>query len=290
MFKNFSKLLLPTLSILIFTTPNSLRAGFGNDAFEDDPNLRQEDNLDWPEVEFPSPEMRGRGFQAGESFEYRAQWGWFRKAGRIVFSTEDSDDPDQPAMIVKTETASAGMIRKFYPMTLIATTVLDTENWRMLKNETRGKIRSDESATVTLFDFDRELMNYEDQLEPRFNRIRELPYDCPVDYSSAFLQLRGMDLAVGETYPIFVSTKGKFYYSVLKVMEIEELNTSIGEVDCFRLEPISSFPVSKVFREGGKMSIWITNDDRRIPVRFDVKTSVGNASIRLEKYTLAGSN
>lgn len=289
MFKNFSKLILPAITLSLVATPDSLRAGFGNEAFEDDPALRQQDDLEWPDVEFPSPEARGNGFKAGESFSYRAQWGWFRKAGKISFSTEASDDPDQPAMIVKTETASAGMIRRFYPMTLVATTILDTENWRMLRNETRGKVRSDESATVTLFDFERSLMNYEDEIEPERNRIRELPYDCPVDYSSAFLQLRGMDLAVGETYPIFVSTKGKFYYAVLKAMEIEELDTDIGEVDCFRLEPISSFPESKVFREGGKMSIWITNDNRRIPVRFDVKTSVGNASIRLEKYTLAES-
>ncbi|MDQ8179658.1 DUF3108 domain-containing protein [Pelagicoccus sp. SDUM812005] len=286
MFKNFSPLLLAA-SLLLLAAPPNLHAGFGNDAFEDDPKLRQEDNLDWPEVEFPSAEVRGRGFKAGESFEYRAQWGWFRKAGRIAFSTEESDDPDQPALIVKTETASAGMIRKFYPMTLVATTFLDAENWRMLRNETKGKVRSEESSTVTLFDFERDLMNYEDILEPEYSHIRELPYDCPVDYSSAFLQLRGMDLAVGGTYPIFVSTKGKFYYAVLQVMEIEELDTDIGEVECFRLEPISSFPVSKVFREGGKMAVWITTDERRIPVRFDVKTSVGNASIRLEEYKLA---
>lgn len=287
MFKNLFQLIPSALSIIVIFSPTPLLAGFGNDAFEDDPALRQEDDLEWPEVEFPSATQRGLGFKVGESFEYRAQWGWFRKAGRIAFSTEASSEPDQNALIVKTETASAGMIRKFYPMTLVATTTLDAENWRMVRNETRGKVRSDESATVTLFDFERALMNYEDELEPEYNRIRELPYDCPVDYSSAFLQLRGMDLAIGKTYPMFVSTKGKFYYTVLEVMELEELDTDIGDVECFRLEPISSFPVSKVFREGGKMSIWITNDERRIPVRFDVKTSVGNASIRLEKYTLA---
>ncbi len=287
MFKNCFQLILPALSALLLFAPAPLRAGFGNEAFEDDPALRQQDDLEWPEVEFPSAETRGRGFKPGESFEYRAQWGWFRKAGRIAFSTEASDDPEQPALIVKTETSSAGLIRKFYPMTLVATTILDTKNWRMLRNETKGKVRSDESSTITLFDFERDLMNYEDQIEPEYNHIRALPYDCPVDYSSAFLQLRGMDLAIDKTYPIFVSTKGKFYYAVLKVMEIETLDTDIGEIECFRLEPISSFPVSKVFREGGKMAVWITTDDRRIPVRFDVKTSVGNASIRLEKYKLA---
>lgn len=262
-------------------------AGFGNDQFEDDPSLRQEDDLEWPEVTFPSPEVRGRGFNAGESFEYRAQWGIFRNAGRIAFYTEAIEDDDQPALAVVTESASSGLIRKLYPLTLKATTILDAENWRMLRNEVQGETRSEENKTLTLFDYDRDLMSYEDMVEPRYTRIRALPYDCPVDYSSAFLQLRGMDLTVGETYPIFVSTKGKFYYSVLKVTELEEIKTDIGKVECFRIEPISAYPQSKVFREGGKMVIWITTDQRRIPVRFDVKTSVGTASIRIEEYTLA---
>ncbi len=287
MFKKLAKLILPAFCAFLLSYPVQLRAGFGNEAFEDDPSLRQDENLEWPEVEFPSAEERGRGFKPGESFEYRAQWGWFRKAGRIAFSTEASDDLDQPALLVKTETSSAGMIRAFYPMNLSATTVLDSKNWRMIRNETKGKVRSDKSSTITLFDFDRGLMNYEDEVEPRFNHIRKVPYDCPIDYASVFLQLRGMDLAVGKSYPIFVSTKGKFYYALLQVMKTEELDTDIGDVDCFRLEPVSSYPVSKVFREGGKMAIWITTDERRIPVRFDVKTSVGNASIRLEKYKLA---
>lgn len=264
-----------------------LQAGFGNDAFEDDPSLRQEDNLDWPEVEFPTPEIRGRGFKPGEAFHYQARWGIFKKAGSMSFETEAIDDSDQAALKVVTKVASQGLIRKLYPLTMQATTVLDADNWRVLRNETDSDERSKQRSHVTLFDYDRMLMNYEDQLRPEFNHIRELPYDCPVDYASAFLQLRGMDLELDGIYPVFVSTKNKFYFAQLKVVAMEELDTEIGDVECFRLEPISSFPVSKVFREGGKMALWITNDDRRIPVRLDVKAPVGTASIRLESYTLA---
>lgn len=277
------------IAALCIAYPASLHAGFGNDAFEDDASLRQEDDLDWPDVEFPSPEVRGRGIRPGESFEYRAQWGLFRHAGRIAISTESYHDPESGdhALEVKTETASAGLIRKFYPMTLHASTLLELDQWRMLRNEVRGETRSEENASLTLFDFERQLMSYEDEVEPERNRIRSVPYDCPVDYSTAFLQLRGMDLAVGRSFPVFVTTKGKFYYAELKVADLETIRTDIGTVECFRLEPLSSFPESKVFREGGKMAIWITNDARRIPVRFDVKTGVGTASIRLEEYTLA---
>lgn len=284
---SLSKLcLLLALSLSISALPD-LQAGFGNDAFEDDPALRQEDNLDWPEVEFPEPEIRGKGFKPGESFNYRARWGIFKKAGSMSFSTEALDNAEQPALLVQTKVASSGFIRKLYPLKMHASTVLDAINWRVLRNETESDERSKQRSHVTLFDYERMLMNYEDRLSSEYNHIRELPYDCPVDYASAFLQLRGLDLKVGGVYPVFVSTKNKFYYAQLKVKELETLDTEIGEVECFRLEPISSYPVSKVFREGGKMALWITNDERRIPVRLDVKAPVGTASIRLESYTLA---
>jgi len=277
-----------TLSLcLSFGVPLSLHAGFGNDAFEDDPSLRQEDDLEWPEVEFPTPDVRGKGFKAGESFKYRARWGIFKKAGQMSFETEAVTDSEQPALKVETNVSSSGFIRRFYPLKMKASTIVDAINWRILRNETETDERSKQKSHVTLFDYDRMLMNYEDRLASEYNHIRELPYDCPVDYASAFLQLRGLDLELEGIYPVFVSTKNKFYYAELQVMELEELDTEIGEVECFRLEPIRSYPVSKVFREGGKMALWITNDARRIPVRLDVKAPVGTASIRLESYTLA---
>ncbi|MBK1880157.1 DUF3108 domain-containing protein [Pelagicoccus mobilis] len=273
------------LAVLV---PAALEAGYGNDAFEDDPSLRQKDDLEWPEVEFPSADERGKGFKAGETFSYRARWGIFKKAGSMSFSTENAPNSGGKAITVRTDVASRGLIKKLYPLQMKAIALIDTENWRVVRNQTLEKSGSDHKSNVTLFDFDRMLMNYEDKFRPERNHIRELPYDCPVDYASAFLQIRGFDLEVGTVYPLFITTKGKFYYAQLKVMEMETLKTVLGEKECFRLEPISSYPQSKVFREGGKMALWVTNDQDRIPVQLEVKAPVGTASIRLESYTTEG--
>ncbi len=259
--------------------PAQTRAGFGNEQFEDDPSKPQEE-LDWPEVSFPTAKERGVGFRAGERLEYRAQWGFFRKAGKIVIETKEVNSKIQ----VSTATASAGLIRRIYPMTLNATSTIDPRQWRMEKNEVNGKTRSKLNQTNTHIDYETDQIVFENKVEPERSKISDLPYDVPLDYASSLLQLRGYDLKVGQAYPIFVTSKGKFYYIEMSVAEIESRKTDLGQRDCFRLEPTKAFPRSKLFKEGGNMSIWITNDDQRIPVRFDVKTSVGTASIRLEKY------
>jgi len=270
---------------LLFACQKLAMAGFGNEEFEEDPSIRQEEDLDWPEVAFPSAEERSRGFKVGEALEYRAQWGIFRKAGVIRIFTESVEDEDRNALQVVTQSASAGLIRRIYPMEMEARTVLDAHDWRALRNEVRGRARSEETDTLTLFDYSRKLMSYEDKTEPERNLIRPIPYDCALDYSSAFLQLRGMDLEIGSKHPIFVSSRSKFYFVILQVVEKEAIKTKLGKIDCMRLEPLSSFPESKLFREGGKLEIWISDDERRIPVRFDVKTPVGTATVRLESYT-----
>ena len=275
--------LLPAIAAIALAA--SAQAGFTNDQFEENPNVTQ-DGLEWPEVEFPSAETRGRGFRPGEKFVYRAQGGLFKKAGSMEIATalDPESEAEQPKLLVLTETASAGLIRRFYPMTLKAKTILDATEWRMDFNSVDGEARSEKNKSLTLLDYDRGLMKYDDEAEPRRNKVVPIPYGTALDYSSSFLQLRGFDLAVGSEFPIFICTKGKFYYVTLSVAEIETISTELGKKECFRLEPTSSFPQSKLFREGGKMSIWITNDAERIPVRFDVHTNVGNASMRIESY------
>ena len=258
--------------------------------FEESRDLPQEDNLEWPAANFPGAAERGKPFHFGERFEYRAQWGLFHKAGTIVISTEAMDAaPEESAtkMLVKTDTSSAGMIRAIYPLTLTATTTLDTQHWRMERNEVDGKTRSEKNKTLSLFDFEQGLMTFEDEDKPARNAIRRLPYDVPLDYSSALLQIRGWPLEVGGIYPLFVTSKGKFYYIELTVTEKETIKSPTGKQDCFRIQAHKAFPQSKLFREGGGFSIWITDDEQRLPIRLDVKTSIGNATLRLIDYQLA---
>ncbi len=241
----------------------------------------------WPEREFPDPKLSANGFNPGERFQFRGQWGIFRKVGQIVISTEPSSVPEPDFLMVKTEARTTGLIKAVFPLMLEGHTILDSGEGRIIENRVTDKGRSNEKETITRFDFDTGTMNHVDKLRPERNKVKTLPYPTPLDYASAILQIRGWDLAEGSRHSLFISSGGKFYLIEMETKEIESLSTQFGRMEAFRVEPVSAFPQSKIFREGGKMAIWVSSDPRRIPLRLDVNTSIGTASMRLEDFTLS---
>lgn len=266
---------------------------FGWPAYSLDPSeIREDDDseepaeIEWPEREFPDPKLSADGFNPGERFQFRGQWGIFRKVGQITISTEPSELPDPSYLTVKTEAKTTGLIKAVFPLMLRGHTILDSDGGRIIENRVTDKGRSNEKETITRFDFATGMMNHEDKLRPERNKVRELPYPTPLDYASAILQIRGWDLSKGSRHSLFISSSGKFYLIEMETKGIESLSTQFGRIEAFRVEPVSAFPQSKIFREGGKMAIWVSSDPRRIPLRLDVNTSIGTASMRLESFTL----
>jgi hypothetical protein len=60
--------------------------------------------------------------------------------------------------------------------------------------------------------------------------------------------------------------------------------TILGKVWCFRVEP-AVFGAGHMIEDKGSMSIWITDDPRRIPVRSRIDTSFGRVEVRLKAVT-----
>ncbi len=258
------------------------------DPLAEDSTLIPEENLQWPEAHFADASIRGRAFKPGEKFTFHAQWGIFRKAGQIVIETDRKNETAGEKFVIRMETASKGLIRSFYPMTLKAETVLDTDHWRMDTNVVNGKTRSTLSETKTTFDYENGTMDHFDAHNPHRCGTKPLPYPYPLDYASSLLQIRSWDLQEGEVYPLLISSRGKFYFIEMKIFGTENINTRFGKMEAYRIEPVTAYPQSKIFREGGNFAIWISTDSRRIPLRFDLKTSIGTASMRLNHYELTG--
>lgn len=101
------------------------------------------------------------------------------------------------------------------------------------------------------------------------------------DIVSAIYKLRTLPLAVGTTLEMNVSDSGLVYKIPVRVAARERQKTVLGNVWCFRIEPLIFGPGRFIEREG-TMTIWITDDDRRLPVRSQVSTSIGRIEIKIK--------
>jgi hypothetical protein len=95
------------------------------------------------------------------------------------------------------------------------------------------------------------------------------------DVLSAIYFIRTQPLEVGKTFDVFIGDGGRVYTIPVKVVEKKRMKTILGRVDVLHVNPELFGPNRLIDDEKGEFSIWITDDQRHIPVGGRVKTDYG---------------
>ena len=78
-----------------------------------------------------------------------------------------------------------------------------------------------------------------------------------------------------------MNDSGRIYHVPVKVLEKKKLKTILGEVATIRVEP-EMFGEGRPLRGDGRLSIWFTDDERRVPVLANLKMGRGGLNIKLK--------
>ena len=114
-------------------------------------------------------------------------------------------------------------------------------------------------------------------------RTASVPFTGQVqDVLSAIYYLRTQPLEIGKSFEVTVSDSGRVYQVPVRVIEKKRMRTVLGRVEALRVDPEIYGPNRMVAGEG-RFSIWLTNDNRRIPVSARIKTEYGTFDITLRK-------
>lgn len=95
---------------------------------------------------------------------------------------------------------------------------------------------------------------------------------------SAFYYVRQMDLRPGKTEKFSAVSGKKKYELKVDVLGKEQVKTKAGKFDCIKVEPI--LDGDGIFKASGRLFIWISDDERRLPVLMKSEIKLG--SIRAE--------
>jgi hypothetical protein len=102
------------------------------------------------------------------------------------------------------------------------------------------------------------------------------------DILSAIYYLRTQQLGMGKSLDLIISDSGQVYQVPVHVVEKKRIKTILGRVEAFRIEAEIYGP-GRLLDGDGQLSIWVTNDSRRLPVSARVKTEYGTFDITLRK-------
>jgi len=101
------------------------------------------------------------------------------------------------------------------------------------------------------------------------------------DIFSAFYWIRMQDFKVGDSFLINVTVDGGSYVTQVNILKKETIDTIFGKTECFKIEPI--LKGEAIFKQTGKVFIWLTADEHKIPVLLESKVIFGSFRAILEK-------
>jgi hypothetical protein len=88
---------------------------------------------------------------------------------------------------------------------------------------------------------------------------------------------------VGQVLEVEAVDDLKAYRLAIKVLAREKVKVKAGEFDCFKIQPI--LLGEGLFKAKGEVFIWVTADERRIPVKMKSKIFIGAISAGMVSYT-----
>lgn len=128
------------------------------------------------------------------------------------------------------------------------------------------------------YEFDLEQGIYTDQ-DGETDSIPELA----LDEASFVYFARAVPLEVGETYEWNRYFKFERNPVILQILRREKVEVPAGEFRTIVVRPI--IKTGGIFSEGGEAEIYITDDERRIPVMMKSKLPVGKLTLELTDYS-----
>jgi hypothetical protein len=76
--------------------------------------------------------------------------------------------------------------------------------------------------------------------------------------------------------------KDSAYTLAVRFLGFQKVSVDAGTFDCFLVEPL--IKEGGLFKSEGRILIWLSNDDRRIPVKVSTKVAVGSIDAELREY------
>lgn len=216
-------------------------------------------------------------FGKGEKFVYSVQYGIINAGEASLEIRTIANIDSTPCYHIVSDARSNRIFSRFFKVRDRFESFMDTVSLVSLyyeKHLREGKYKKDEQVK---FDQKAHLAIYKDRTVPIPPRTQ--------DVLSALYYVRTLPLEIGQSFAVANHTNGKNYPLLIKVLKKEQVTVEAGTFDCIVVEPL--LRSAGLFKHQGRLTVWLTDDNNRIPVLMQSKVVVGAISAVLKSYTLA---
>lgn len=217
----------------------------------------------------------------GEFLQYEASYGFFDAATATLEVAPKSEMINgRPTMHIVGKGKSKGTFRWFFKVDDRYETYIDEKAflpWKFKRQVREGGFEMDRSIdfnhythTATVFE----------------NKTKSYPVKPnSQDLLSAFYYARTLDLQnakIGESYVINTFFDREMYPLKIKFLGRETIETDLGEFNCLKFRPMVE--KGRVFKEEEDMTIWLSDDANKVPIRLKTELLIGSIKLDLNAY------
>jgi len=244
-----------------FYPMNNFETGYGGD------------NIKFRKVE-------NKAFSVGEHLVFEIAYG-FIKAGTATMSIPDTQwVHGRPCYHIVTTAESNKFFSFFFRVRDRVESLIDVDGiftWKFEKHIREGKFSADKY--VEYDQYYRNVITKKDTMSvPLYVQ----------DILSSFYYARTVPMKVGEPFDIDNYADGKVYQLKVLVHRKEQIKVPAGLFNCIVIEPI--LKGEGLFNQKGKLTIWLTDDEQRIPVLMKSKVVIGSIDARLKSFKIGKIN
>jgi hypothetical protein len=229
-------------------------------------------------------------FTPGETLTFDVMWTIFR-AGEVAATLRTSREGNRDAYEVSATARSEGFVSLLFNVDNVFRATSSSQTLcseSIVKKVNEGRRHKD---TRIVFDYARKLARLDERdLNQPDAPPKHAEFDippCVEDVVTAFYYLRRQHLEIGHTLELPVNDGSKTQRVIVDVQAREKVQTPMGTFDALRVEP-------KVFngllKRKGRMLIWLSADERQLPLRIKAMITAGSITGTLRSVTYPKQN
>ncbi len=223
-------------------------------------------------------------FGDGEWFKFRMSYSGFLKAGNATLTVKDSKLDNKDVYHVVGKGWTTGMIKWFFKVKDRYESYFDKQTimpYKFVRNIDEGGHTKD-----IVIDFDQE--NNKAYVNNKKHKKKTVIDTKPniQDMVSTFYYLRNNldtnNLKVGDEVRIDMFFDEENYGFKLQYLGEEIINTEFGDIEALKFRPYVM--AGRVFKEEESLTLWVSKDKNKVPLRIKADLAVGSLRADLEGF------
>lgn len=221
-------------------------------------------------------------FKKGELLRYKMSYSGFLRAGTAILEVDEKTHNGKQVFYTKGTGWTSGMIKWFFEVDDLYESYFDKDEIKPYLFKRKINEGGYKKHRITSFNYQNNTAYVQDFTEQKDTIVS---FKNVQDMLSSFYYLRNKDvrnLKPGDEIKIDMFFDSEVYPFKLRFLGRETIRTKFGKVKSLLFRPYVQS--GRVFKEEESITIWISDDTNKVPLKLKASLRVGSLNAELEAY------